>query len=140
MSMLVDTNVLSETVRARPNAGVLRWFAAHPSFAVSAVTLEELAFGIERLAGKRRALLHEWFERLRSEPLSWVVPIDAEVAIAAGRMRALRERKGRPVAQADMLIAASALVRGLVLVTRNVGDFEGCGIGLINPFDDAGDS
>lgn len=140
MSMLVDTNVLSETVRARPNEGVLRWFAAHPSFAVSAVTLEELAFGIERVAGKRRALLHEWFERLRREPLSLVVPIDAEVAIAAGRMRALRERKGRPVAQADMLIAASALVRGLVLVTRNVGDFEGCGIGLINPFEDAGAS
>jgi predicted nucleic acid-binding protein len=134
MSMLVDTNVLSETVRARPNPGVLRWLAAHPSFAISAVTLEELAFGIERLAGKRRALLYEWFDRLRSEPSPLVVPVDAEVAIAGGRLRARRERKGRPVAQADMLIAASALIRGLTLVTRNVGDFEGCGIALINPF------
>jgi predicted nucleic acid-binding protein len=134
MSMLVDTNVLSETVRARPNPAVLRWLAAHPSFAISAVTLEELAFGIERLAGHRRTLLYEWLDRLRSEPSPLVVPIDAEIALAAGRLRARRERKGRPVAQADMLIAASALTRGLTLVTRNIGDFEGCGIALINPF------
>ena len=65
-----------------------------------------------------------------------IVPIDAEVALAAGRLRARREKKGRPVrAQADMLIAASALVRGITLVTRNVSDFEGCGIALLNPFD-----
>jgi len=63
------------------------------------------------------------------------VPIDGEVALAAGRLRARRETKGRPVAQADMLIAASALVRGITLVTRNVSDFEGCGIALLDPFD-----
>jgi len=136
MSMMVDTNVLSETVRARPNPAVLRWLAAHPSFAISAITLEELSFGIERVAGKRRALLHEWFERLRAEPSPTVVPVDAETAVAAGRLRARREAKGRPVAQADMLIAASALTRGLTLVTRNVDDFEGCGIALIDPFED----
>jgi predicted nucleic acid-binding protein len=134
MSVLVDTNVLSETVRARPNPGVLRWLAAHPSFAISAITLEELAFGIERLAGKRRAQMYEWLERLRSDPPPLLVPVDAEVALVAGRLRARRERKGRPVAQADMLIAASALIRGLTLVTRNVADFEGCGIALIDPF------
>ena len=64
-----------------------------------------------------------------------VVPIDSEVALAAGRLRARRERRGRPVAQADMLIAACALTRGLTLVTRNVADFEGCGIALLDPFD-----
>lgn len=136
MSMLVDTNVLSETVRPRPNPGVLRWLIAHPTFAISAVSLEELAFGIERISGKRRALLYEWFERLRGDPAPTIVPVDAEVAVAAGRMRARRERRGRPVAQADMLIAASALTRGMTLVTRNVDDFEGCGIALLNPFAD----
>jgi predicted nucleic acid-binding protein len=134
MNMLVDTNVLSETVRARPNPGVLRWLAGHPSFAISAITLEELSFGIERVAGKRRALLYEWLERLRGEPPPALVPVDAEIAMAAGRLRARRERKGRPVAQADMLIAASALTQGLTLVTRNVIDFEDCGIALLNPF------
>lgn len=133
--MLVDTNVLSETLKPRPNSGVLRWLAAHPRFAISAITLEELAFGIERLQGARRAALYEWLERLRAEPSPEVVQIDAEVALAAGRLRARREKKGRPVAQADMLIAASALVRGITLVTRNVSDFEGCGIALLDPFD-----
>lgn len=137
MSMLVDTNVLSETVRPRPNEGVLRWLAAHPSFAVSAITLEELAFGIERSAGKRRVSLYEWLERLLGEVAPRIVAVDAEVALAAGRLRARRERGGKPVAQADMLIAASALVCGMTLVTRNVADFEGCGIALIDPFDAA---
>lgn len=134
MSLLLDTNVLSETVRPRPNAGVLQWLAAHPSFFISAITLEELSFGIERISGRRRAALYEWLERLRAEPSPGVVPVDAEIALAAGRLRARREQKGRPVAQADMLIAASALTRGLTLVTRNVADFDGCGIALLDPF------
>ena len=71
----------------------------------------------------------------RAEASPEIVHIDAEVALAAGRLRARREKKGRPVAQADMLIAASALVRGITLVTRNVSDFEGCGIALLDPFD-----
>jgi predicted nucleic acid-binding protein len=133
--MLVDTNVLSETVKPRPNPGVLRWLSSHPRFSISAVTLEELAFGIERLRGARQASLYEWLERLRAEPSPEVVPVDAEVALAAGRLRARREKKGRPVAQADMLIAASALTRGFTLVTRNVTDFEGCGIALLDPFE-----
>ena len=135
MSALVDTNVLSETVRARPNPGVLRWLAAHPSFAISAITLEELAFGIERQSGRRRATLYEWLDRLCAEPAPTIVAVDAEIGLAAGRLRARRERKGRPVAQADMLIGATALTRGLTLVTRNTADFEDCGIALIDPFE-----
>lgn len=135
MSALVDTNVLSETVRARPNPGVLRWLEAHPVFAISAITLEELAFGIERQAGRRKALLYEWLDRLCADPAPTVVAVDTEIALAAGRLRARRERKGRPVPQADMLIAASALTRGLTLVTRNTDDFEDCGIALVNPFE-----
>ena len=135
MSTLVDTNVLSETIRPRPNAGVLRWLAVHPTFALSAITLEELAFGIERLKGKRRVQLYDWFDGLLGKPSPTIVPVDGDVALAAGRLRARREHKGRPVAQADMLIAASALVRGLTLVTRNTADFEGCGVALVNPFE-----
>ena len=133
--MLVDTNVLSETVRPRPNPGVMRWLAAHPNFSISAITLEELAFGIDRMQGKKRTLLYEWLDRLRAEPSPRIVPVDAEIALAAGRLRARRERKGKPVAQADMLIGASALTHGLTLVTRNTDDFEGCGIALLDPFE-----
>ncbi len=135
MSVLVDTNVLSETVRPRPNGAVLRWLAAHPTIAISAITLDELAFGIERLEGQRRVRMREWLDRLREDVAPNVIPVDAEIALAAGRLRAARERRGRRVAQADMLIAASALLRGLTLATRNVADFEGCGIALVDPFE-----
>ena len=135
MRVLVDTNVLSETVKPRPNAGVLRWLEEHPVFSISAITLEELAFGIERLQGKRRPLLYEWLARLRLEPGPRILAVGEEVALAAGRLRARRERKGKSVAQADMLIAASALVHGLTLVTRNVRDFDGCGVALLDPFE-----
>jgi len=134
-TVLVDTNVLSETVRSRPSEAVLGWLAAHPSFAVSVITLDELALGIERLEGKRRARLREWLDHLRDDVDPEIIPIDAETALAAGSLRAARERRGRRVAQADMLIAATALVRGLTLATRNVEDFEGCGVALLNPFD-----
>lgn len=130
---LVDTNVVSELPRREANRGVLAWLATHPTFAVSAVTIEELVFGIERAPKARRAALTEWLERLRPV-IAVVVPVDERVARLAGELRAQRESTGKRVAQADMLIAASAIVSGCVLVTRNVSDFEGLGATLVNPF------
>jgi len=131
--VLVDTNVVAELIRKHPDPGVLAWFSAHSTFALSVVTLDELAYGVACAPHGRRAKLEEWFSRLLAIPPRLLV-VDAPVALAAGRLRAERERSGKPVTQADMLIAATACVRGLVLVTRNTRDFEGCGVALLNPF------
>jgi predicted nucleic acid-binding protein len=131
---LVDTNVLCELPKLRPSAAVLEWLGAQREIAISAVTLEELTFGAERTKGAARERLRGWLRALL-DTAPRVIPVTALVATTAGRLRAQREAKGRPVAQADMLVAACALTEGLVLATRKVKDFEGCGVMLVNPFE-----
>jgi len=131
---LVDTNVLSELPKPRPAAAVLRWLDNQREIAISAITIEELTFGVERARGSSRDRLRGWLLAL-VDAAPRVVPVTALVASTAGRLRAQREARGRPVAQADMLVAASALTEGLVLATRNVRDFAGCGVALVNPFE-----
>jgi len=131
---LVDTNVFSELPKLKPAAAVLRWMDGQREIAISAITLEELTFGVERAKGGARDRLRGWLQAL-ADAGPRVLPVTALVASTAGRLRAQREAKGRPVAQADMLVAASALTEGLVLATRNVKNFEGCGVALVNPFE-----
>ncbi|MEK6373010.1 MAG: type II toxin-antitoxin system VapC family toxin [Acidobacteriota bacterium] len=130
MPWLTDTNVLSELVRPRPNSGVLEWAAGVEQISVSVVTLEEILFG---LAWKPNARVRAWFDRFFAEACD-VVPITQPIAERAGVMRGGLRAKGITRSQADTLIAATAQVQGLTLVTRNVRDFEGCRIDLLNPF------
>lgn len=132
--MLVDTNVLSELARPRPSGAVVRWFAKQGRIQLSVVTLEELAFGVARTSGGAHARLARWLDALLAArpPILDVTPA---IARASGELRAAREARGRRVAVADMLIAATALAHGLTLVTRNVRDFESCGINLFDPFE-----
>ena len=130
---LIDTNVISELSKPRPNPGVLDWLQTRETIALSAITIEELTFGIERAEGRSRDVLRNWFaDLLESQPR--IVEITHEVAGTAGRLRAQREAGGRRVTQADMLVVACALNAGLILATRNIRDFEGCGVALFNPF------
>jgi predicted nucleic acid-binding protein len=133
VSYLVDTNVISELPRPRPNAAVVAWLETQETIAISAVTVEELTYGVERARGPNAAALRRWLTQMLALP-PVVVPIDERVARVAGRLRAERARRGRPAAQADMLIAATALVTARVLVTRNTRHFEGCGVPLLDPF------
>ncbi|HVR37959.1 MAG TPA: type II toxin-antitoxin system VapC family toxin [Thermoanaerobaculia bacterium] len=130
MAWLTDTNVVSELVRARPNAGVLEWAAAVERISVSVVTVEEIFFG---LAWKPNPRIRAWFNDFFADSCD-VVPITQEIAEHAGILRGELRAKGISRSQADALIAATAQLRGLTLVTRNVRDFAGLRIDLLNPF------
>ncbi len=132
---LLDTNVLSELPRKKPDARVVEWMGQQEQIAISAITIEELEYGVRRAEGSVRGRLQVWFGKLL-ELSPFVIPVDEKIALAAGSLRASRESNGRPVAQADMLIAATAVTTGRILVTRNTRDFESCGVALFNPFSD----
>ena len=137
MSYLLDTCVVSELSRPRPNPGVVAWMseADVDSLHLSAITIGEIRRGTLRLpAGKRRTSLSNWSERLRRSFSGHVLPIDESVALRWAEIAARAEQSGRPGSFADGLIAATALDRGLTLVTRNVTDFEPFGVSLPNPW------
>ncbi|HRQ65123.1 MAG TPA: type II toxin-antitoxin system VapC family toxin [Xanthomonadaceae bacterium] len=138
MSFLLDTNVVSEWVKPRPDPGVVAWLADidEDRVFISVVTLAELRHGIERLDdSRRRKRLDEWLHDdlpLRFE--GRVLPIDAEVAHAWGWVVARREAAGRPIGPMDAFIAAIAQVHDLALVTRNESDFRTTVKTMVNPW------
>jgi predicted nucleic acid-binding protein len=138
VSFLLDTNVVSEWTKPRPNVGVLAWLdeVDEDRVFLSVATLAELRHGVERLvAGARRKKLDSWLRDdlpLRFE--SRVLPVTAEVADEWGCVIARREAGGRPLSMMDGLIASTALVHGLTLVTRNVNDFDMTVKSLLNPW------
>lgn len=137
MSFLLDTCVVSELSRPRPNPGVVAWVseADVASLHLSAITIGEVRRGTLRLpAGKRRTSLTDWSEKLRRSFSGRVLPIDESVVLRWAEIAARAEQSGRPGSFADGLIAATALDRGLTLVTRNVTDFEPFGVSLLNPW------
>ncbi len=138
MSTLIDTNVLSELLRARPAPAVLAWFAAQPaeSLFVSAVTQAEMLLGARLLpAGKRRQQLEVALDAMfREDFAARVLPFDASCASPYAAVVASRRSAGKPISQFDAQIAAIALSHRLGLATRNVTDFQGCRLALTNPW------
>lgn len=130
MNYLIDTNIVSELLRPSPNRGVLMWAAGQPMVGISAVTVEEAIYGLTRKANHRPI---EGFEARVAEQCH-IFPVTEMIARCAGTLRGQFSVRGIVRDQADMLIAATAQVHQLTLVTRNTRDFEGCGIGLLNPF------
>ena len=138
MSYLLDTNVVSESTKPRPNSGVISWLAAvdEDSVFLSVITLTELRYGVERLApGRRRKQLDRWLQHdlpLRFE--GRILPIDALVADACGALVARTESLGRPIEARDAFIAATAQVHRLTLVTRNRSHFETTVKAILSPW------
>lgn len=130
---LIDTNVISELARKVPNSSVLNFFESLDVITLSVVTIEEIEFGIERLSVNQRKYLWKWWSALLSLP-PIILGVDEKIAKLAGNLRAKQESKGRGRTQADMLIAATAISNGLILVTRNTKDFSECGVSVLNPF------
>ena len=128
---LVDTNVLSELARRAPHPAVMRWAATVDlPIEVSAVTLEEIHFG---LSWRPNPEVRAWFERFLADSCA-VLPVSEQIARRAGDLRGHLRASGHQRTQADMLIAATAQVHQLTLATRNLRDFAGCGIALVDPF------
>ena len=136
---LIDTNVISELMRATPAPSVLSWFSTQdPStLYLSAVTEAELRTGIAILPeGQRREALKAALDATISEDFEGrILPFDTDAAKAYAEIAAGRRSAGRPIADANCQIAAIAREAAMPVITRNTRDFEGCGIGLINPWD-----
>ena len=139
--ILLDTNILSELMRAAPEAAVEQWLAGQPAASVfiSAITEAELRYGLALMPpGKRRSALAVEIENMLGEDFSGrILPFDSPAAVAFAEIAAERRQAGRPISQADAQIAAIARSRGAALATRNVPDFEGCGVEIINPWSSA---
>lgn len=129
---LVDTNVISELMRPVPHEDVLRWIArvdGVQGLASSAISMHEIVFG---LTHKPRPRALERFQAMVAHYT--VLDVTEAIARRAGEMRGLLAARGQVRHMADMLVAATAQVHALTLVTRNVRDFDGCGIAVLNPF------
>ena len=138
MNYLLDTNVVSEWTKPRPDAGVVEWLATvdEDRVFISVVTLAELRFGVERMdKGARRNHLDSWLtDELPRRFEERIIVVTPDLADVWGRMMARGQSVGRPVGSRDALIAATAGQQQFTLVTRNVSDFEALDIPLLNPW------
>ena len=135
---ILDTNVLSEVTKLDPSTVVLRWLNRQTpsSLAIASISKAELLYGTESMAkGQRReALLSAIDKMLREDFGDRILPFDSEAAESYARIVASRRKAGKPISEADAQIAAIAHSQGAALATRNVKDFQGCDIRLLNPW------
>ena len=136
--ILLDTNVVSEVMRTRPAKAVVAWLNSQDSekLHVSAITIGEIAYGLRILPdGKRHSALRERFERfVRLAFDQRVLSYDEPAARIYGELMGDRRELGLPMSLPDGQIAAIARRDHLAVATRNVVDFENCGIEVVNPF------
>lgn len=136
--VVVDTNVLSELLRAEPARAVLAWFDAQPvaSLYTTSITQAEMLYGAELMpAGKRQRQLVQGLDVMFDvDFVGRVLAFDAAVAPVYAEVVAGRRKTGRPISQFDAQIAAIARMHGAHLATRNTADFEGCEVDLIDPW------
>jgi predicted nucleic acid-binding protein len=136
--IVLDTNVVSELMRRRPHEDVLGWVDAHDprTLAITAITAAELLHGVERLPrGARAYRLADAVHDLLTEDFAGrVLPFDGAAAIHYGSLVAARERAGRPISVADGQIAAICRHHDALLATRNLRDFDGTDVGLLDPW------
>lgn len=132
---LLDTNVISETTRQKPNDRVLDWIRSLPSLRFPAVVVYELASGIRRLPpGRRRRFLDEWFADLMS--CCDVLPLDRAGALACADLETAARQQKRVIEDRDLLILGIAKAHALGVATRNVTHFRGLNIPIFDPFED----
>lgn len=136
--IVLDTNVISELMRAEPHGAVLDWFARQPMAGLftTAICQAEIYYGLALLSpGKRReglvGLAHAMFEE---DFAGRILPFDSDAAQAYSDVAAARKMSGQPISQFDAQIAGIVRSRGAQLATRNVRDFAGCEITILDPW------
>lgn len=138
MSYLIDTCCISELVKKKPNPNVVKWFTDQDELTMylSVITFGELRKGIEKLPdSKKKKELNRWVkEDLNQRFKNRVLNITIEEVNKWGEILAASEKSGRPLPAIDSLVAATALVHDLSVVTRNTQDLEGSGVEVINPW------
>ena len=133
---LVDSNVLSELSRKKPNPKVVQWLASHDSeLAISSLTLGEIIKGVHLMPpGKKRNEIEKWFARIDRWATGRTIPLGDPVMRRWGEFYAKHQREGDTLAIIDSLIASTALEHHLVLATRNTGDFPK-DLPILNPWE-----
>ena len=138
MAFLLDTNVISETFRPRPDPRVLEWVRRQMAsdLFLAAMSLGELVRGARRVKerAKRERLAHWINHELATQFQGRILPFDREAAVIWGTIMGEGDRTGRPKPMADAQIAAVALRNGLTLATRNIRDFKNMGVALVDPW------
>ncbi len=138
MRLLLDTNVLSEVTRPQPEIRVLNWLDRldEDRAFISVVSIAEIRRGIVQMdKGRKRDALAEWLATdLQQRFDNRVIPVNGSVALAWGDMMGFAKRNGRNLSSMDGLIAATAMAHDLILATRNIKDFDGLGIDIIDPW------
>ena len=136
--IVLDTNVLSEAMRPDPAKTVAEWMRRNPvsTLFTTTITQAEILYGIQLLPrGKRRtALLGAW-QSLQEELEPRILPFDTVAAMAFPEIALARRIAARPIPPFDAQIAAIVRANGATLATRNINDFEGCGIAVLNPWE-----
>jgi hypothetical protein len=134
--IVVDTNVLSETSRSRPDPAVMEWLGSHGRrLRMPTIVLAELRYGVEKLPpSDQRIQLDRWLARLTAQFERRMLPFDSKAAEAHGRLRARLKRLGQPIDAPDSYIAAIAVSLGAQVATRNLKHFEHAQIDLIDPW------
>ena len=138
MNFLLDTCVLSEVVRPKPDKKVIAWLKKQDeeTLYISALTFGEIHKGIAKLpSSRRKEPLHQWVEHdLRDRFRNRVLDVTLAVAKVWGKIQGKSELEGQPLPAIAGLIAATALAHGLTVVTRNTVDMEQSGVALLNPW------
>lgn len=134
---VIDSNVVSEIVRPRPEPRVIAFLKERSDLWLSAIVFHELAYGVARLAsGARVEALDNYIEQMKQRFPGRIVAIDVRLAEAAGRLRCAESKRGRTVPILDSFIAATAIAKVGTLITRNIKHFQGLGFPVANPWED----
>jgi len=138
MNYLLDTCVISELAKTRPNQAVVDWVVRQDASTcfISSITLGEIQKGISKLAASaKKNDLQTWLDQdVRARFSGQTIGINTNEALQWGRVLAMAESQGQPMPMVDSLIAATAIFHGMTLVTRNTGDMEASGVALYNPW------
>jgi toxin FitB len=135
--IVLDTNVVSELMRPEPAPQVANWIRGRDrrELRTTSITLAEIRYGIARLPdGRRKQVLLDTADDIFRSFSDQVLPVDAAAAEQYAIIASTRERAGKPIPGFDALIAAVCRSRGAALATRNLPDFDGAGIELIDPW------